>query len=56
MRSADPFKFFGDRDIFMTYHIEGILPKGPYPPYLRMADRAHLAGYPRYIHRQIGII
>ena len=28
--------------------IEGILPKGPYPPCLRMADRALLAGYPRY--------
>ena len=27
--------------------IDGILPKGPYPPCLRMADRAHLAGYPR---------
>ena len=30
-------------------HIEGILPKGPYPPCLRMADRTLLAGYPRYI-------
>ena len=30
-------------------HIEGILPKGPYPPCLRMADRALLAGYPRYM-------
>ena len=27
--------------------IDGILPKGPYPPCLRMADRALLAGYPR---------
>ena len=27
--------------------IEGILPKGPYPPCLRMAGRALLAGYPR---------
>ena len=27
--------------------IEGILPKGPYLPCLRMADRALLAGYPR---------
>ena len=25
--------------------IGGILPKGPYPPCLRMADRALLAGY-----------
>ena len=30
-------------------HIEGILSKGPYPPCLRMADRALLAGYPRYM-------
>ena len=29
--------------------IEGILPKGPYPPCLRMADRALLAGYPRHM-------
>ena len=29
--------------------IEGILPKGPYPPCLRMAVRALLAGYPRII-------
>ena len=28
--------------------IDGILPKGPFPPCLRMADRALLAGYPRY--------
>ena len=28
--------------------IDGILPKGPHPPGLRMADRALLAGYPRY--------
>ena len=28
--------------------IEGILPKGRDPPCLRMADRALLAGYPRY--------
>ena len=45
------------RDIMMLYtllklkfqpHIEGILPKGPYPPCLRMAARALLTGYPRY--------
>ena len=29
-------------------YIDGILPKGLYPPCLRMADRALLAGYPRY--------
>ena len=28
--------------------IEGILPKGPYPPCLRMADKALLAGHPWY--------
>ena len=44
--------------IFITYYFincpwlvmlqfDGILPKGPYPPCLRMADRALLAGYPR---------
>ena len=33
----------------MIFTIEGILPKGPYPPCLRMADRALLAGYPRHI-------
>ena len=27
--------------------IEGILPKGPFPPCLRMADRPLLAGYPQ---------
>ena len=30
-------------------YFEGILPKGPYPPCLRMADRTLLAGYPRFI-------
>ena len=34
----------------LAMHIEGILPKGPYPPCLRMADRALLAGYSRYMH------
>ena len=29
---------------------EGILQKGPYPPCLRMADRALLAGYPRFMN------
>ena len=29
-------------------YIEGILPKGSYPPCLRMANRTLLAGYPRY--------
>ena len=35
--------------VFHWEHIDSILPKGPYPPCLRMADRALLAGYPRYI-------
>ena len=35
--------------IMSTALIHGILPKGPYPPCLRTADRALLAGYPRYI-------
>ena len=29
-------------------HFEGVLLKGPYPPCLRMVDRALLAGYPRF--------
>ena len=33
--------------MYHSLQIEGILPKGPYPPCLRMADRALLAGYPR---------
>ena len=32
-------------------HLDGVLPKGPYPPCLRMADRALLAGYPRFLLR-----
>ena len=31
--------------------LDGILPKGPYPPCLRMTDRGLLAGYPRPIWR-----
>ena len=30
-------------------YMEGILPNGPYPPCLCMADRALLAGYLRYL-------
>ena len=33
--------------------IDGILPKGPYPSCLRMADRALLAGYTRYIFSSV---
>ena len=35
--------------VFVTAYVDGIPPKGPYPPCLRMADRALLAGYPRYV-------
>ena len=35
--------------ITTSSYIDGILPKRPYPPCLRMADRALLAGYPRYM-------
>ena len=42
-------KLYGDIcGVFYTQrHVQGILPKRPYPPCLRMADRALLAGYPR---------
>ena len=33
---------------FSIFDIDGILPKGPYPPCLRMEGRALLVGYPRY--------
>ena len=35
-------------DNIAMWYMDGILPKGPYPPCLHMADRALLAGYPRY--------
>ena len=34
--------------VLAQLYIEGILQKGPYPPCLCMADRALLAGYPRF--------
>ena len=34
--------------LFIIWYIDGILPKGPYPPCLHMADRALLAGYHQY--------
>ena len=39
-------------------HIDGILPKGPYPPCLGMADRALLAGYPwiRIFHFSVSTV
>ena len=36
------------RQQWLHPHIDGILPTGPYPPCLCMADRALLAGYPRH--------
>ena len=35
--------------MLMAWHVDGVLPIGPYPPCFRMADRALLAGYPRFI-------
>ena len=35
---------------FCRWHIEGILPKGPYQPCVSMAGRALLAGYPWYLN------
>ena len=37
---------------FAHIHFGDILLKGPYPPCLRMADRALLAGYPRFVRSQ----
>ena len=40
--------------VISWWHFDGILPKGPYPPCLCMADRALLAGYPWFpVHLQI---
>ena len=36
-------------DVSLNSDFDGILPKGLYPPCLRMADRALLAGYPRIV-------
>ena len=44
--------YYGESFAFslsLYIYIDGILPKGPYPPCLRMADRALLAGNPRYV-------
>ena len=50
IRNAKVFPF---HDVIVSHvhglwHFEGILPKGPYPSCLRMADKALLAGYPRF--------
>ena len=50
------------REVFRCYDVlvlcvvpKGIMPKEPYPPCLRMADRALLAGYPRnYLGQTLG--
>ena len=42
------------RDVKLKGNIEGILPKGPYPPCLRMAGRALLAGYHRHVFMIFG--
>ena len=34
---------------WVWWHIEGILPKGPYLPCVSMAGRSLLAGYPQYV-------
>ena len=38
-----------DKRSNFNWQIDGILPKGPYPPCLRMVDRPILAEYPRNI-------
>ena len=48
--SFDVWSQVPEKYSFHSHHyIEGILPKGPYPPCLRMADKALLAGYPSYV-------
>ena len=36
---------------YLSFHIEGILPKGPYLPCVSLAGRALLAGYHRYVSK-----
>ena len=43
------YKYWSGTHACRIRYIQGILPKGRYPPCLRMADRALPAGYPRYI-------
>ena len=47
------FRYINPNWYQLIQHIDGILPKGPYPPCLRMADRALLAGYPRYVKKWV---
>ena len=44
------WRHYNEDHWMVSGHFEGILPKGPYPPCLRMADRALLAGHPRYVN------
>ena len=37
-------------------NIDGMLPKGPYPPCLRVADRALLTGHPRYMNSFLPVL
>ena len=47
-RSAESVLITSGGYIVYCSYIDGTLPKGPYPPRLRMADRTLLRGYPRY--------
>ena len=40
----------------ISWYFDGILPKGPYPPCLRMADRTLLVGYPRFMLHNCNVI
>ena len=60
-RGTPPATMYNDEPIVSTcgqsgrlgnQYIEGILPKGPYPPCVSMAGRALLAGYTRYISNE----
>ena len=42
--------------LLKSKYFYGILPKGPYPPCLRMADRALLAGYTRFVITGLDIV
>ena len=44
-------------NVSSVFHwFDGILPKGPYPPCLRMTDRALLAGYHRIMHKACALL
>ena len=52
LREMSQLKLSEFRPCFSVTFIDGILPKGPCPPCLRMAHRALLAWYPRYMKRR----